>query len=192
MEPRLILIDGYNVIRNTPGLAAADRASLAAGRDALLQRVTAAYRHTPHRVVVVFDGDGGTESVVALPGRARGQVIFTPRGVTADETLRRLAREAQARGEQVTVVSGDFEVRLGTTGAGARSARPEEFASRLNQPSRDVAKRGRHRAAVRAELEARDAEENQRGRGDGRKKGNPRRKPRRKPRQRRGPSESVV
>jgi predicted RNA-binding protein with PIN domain len=192
MEPRLILIDGYNVIRNTPGLAAADRMSLAAGRDALLQRVTAAYRHTPHRVVVVFDGDGATESVMALPGRARGQVIFAPRGVSADETLRRLAREAQARDEQATVISGDFEVRLGATSAGARSARPEEFASRLNQPPRDVAKRGRHRAAVRAELEARDAHgdahEDQRGRGGTRKKGNPRRNPR----QRRGPHETVL
>jgi predicted RNA-binding protein with PIN domain len=188
MEPRLILIDGYNVIRNTPGLAAADRVSLAAGRDALLQRVVAAYRHTPHRVVVVFDGDSAMESVMALPGRARGQVIFTPRGVTADETLRRLAREAQPRGEQVTVVSGDFEVRLGATGVGARSALPDEFASRLNQPPRDVAKRGRHRAAVRAHLEVRDANEDQRGRGGTRKKGNPRRNSR----QRRGPSETSM
>jgi predicted RNA-binding protein with PIN domain len=192
MESRLILIDGYNVIRNTPGLAAADRVSLAAGRDALLQGVTTAYRHTPHRVVVVFDGDGGTESVVALPGRARGQVIFTPRGVTADETLRRLARESQAQGEQVTVVSGDFEVRLGATDTGARSACPGEFASRLNLPPRDVAKRGRHRAAVRAQLEARDADgdasKDRRRRGGTRKKGNSRRSPR----QRRGPGESVV
>ncbi|MDE2449548.1 MAG: NYN domain-containing protein [Gammaproteobacteria bacterium] len=191
MEPRLILIDGYNVIRNTPGLAAADRASLAAGRDGLLQRVVATYRHTPHRVIVVFDGDRQTETIVALPGRARGQVIYTPHGVTADVKIERLAVEAEARGERVTAVSGDFEVRLGATQAGARSARPEELAGRLNQPSRDLAKRARHRAAVRAQLDARDEDQegqDARGPGGGRKKGNPRRSPRR----RRGPGESLL
>lgn len=180
MEPRVILIDGYNVIRNTPGLAAAERAGLAVGREALLSQVAAAYRHTPHRVVVVFDGDGPAESVAGLPGRARGQVIYTRRGVTADVRLDELARSARSAGELVTVVSGDFEVRLGASQAGAASAGAREFATRLNAPPRDVAKRGQHRAAVRAELEARDAETGHRSRGEKRKQGNPRRSPRRR------------
>ena len=37
--PKLILIDGYNVIRRTPGLAAAERVSLATGREALIAQV---------------------------------------------------------------------------------------------------------------------------------------------------------
>jgi predicted RNA-binding protein with PIN domain len=187
--PRLILIDGYNVIRNTPGMAAADRASLAAGREALLRQVAAAYRHTPHRVVVVFDGDGLAESVHALSGRAGSRVIFTPHGVSADETLRRLAREAETRGEPATVVSEDVEVRQGATDTGAHAARPDEFASRLNQPARDVRKRGMHRAVVKSLLDGRDAKTDERspGRTSG-KKGNPRKQARR----RRGSSEPVL
>jgi predicted RNA-binding protein with PIN domain len=188
VEPRLILIDGYNVIRKTPGLSAAERVGLAAGRDALLGQVTATYRHTPHRVVVVFDGDGPVESVAALLGRARGQVIYTPRGTTADAKLDELARAARLRGELVTVVSGDLAVRLDAAAVGASSARPKQLATRLNAPSRDVAKRGQHRAAVRAELEARDAEADARGRGGTRKQRNPRRGPR----TRRAPGEPLL
>jgi predicted RNA-binding protein with PIN domain len=140
-------------------------------------------------LAVVFDGDGLAESVHALSGRAGSQVIYTPRGVSADETLRRLAHEAEARGEQATMVSEDVEVRQGATDAGARAARPDEFANRLNQPARDVRKRGMHRAAMKSLLDGRDAETDERdSRRIGGKKGNPRRQARR----RRGSSEPVV
>lgn len=174
MEPLLILIDGYNVIRKTPALLAAERVSLAAGREALLERVAAAFRHTPHRAVVVFDGDGAAESVAALRGRARGQVMYTARGESADAVLTRLAHEATVRGERAVVVSEDLEVRLGALSAGAGAFRPPELGARLNQASRDVAQRGRHRAAVRAQWQADEDD----APGGTRKKGNGRRTPR--------------
>jgi len=174
VEPRLILIDGYNVIRKTPGLLAAERGSLAAGREALLARVAATYRHTPHRVVVVFDGDGPAASVSPLSGRARGQVIFTARGESADAMLSRLAHDAEADGERAVVVSEDLEVRLGAASAGATAALPQELSGRLNHPPRDVAQRGRHRAAVRARWQA----DEDRGPGRADRGGNPRRAPR--------------
>src|SRR5262245_2928996 len=74
VQPQTILIDGYNVIRRTPALAAAERQSLAGGRDALLTALSATYRHTAHRVVVVFDGDGAAETSEAHHG-CRGNVI---------------------------------------------------------------------------------------------------------------------
>ena len=67
MGPRTILIDGYNAIRNIPALAAAERLSLRDGREALLAQVVARYRHTPHRVIIVFDGDGPAETTQPLP-----------------------------------------------------------------------------------------------------------------------------
>ena len=58
MRSGVILVDGYNVIRHVPELLAAERRSLASGREALLAQVRAAYQSAPHRVIVVFDGDG--------------------------------------------------------------------------------------------------------------------------------------
>ncbi len=164
--PQLILVDGYNVIRNTPGLARAEAISLEQGRAALLDQLTARYRHTPHRVVVVFDGDGVAESVQPIRGLSRGQVIYTRRGETADEVIRRLAAEAastmQAPGDetakytmmQVVVVSDDYEVRLGATAHGATTARVGELADRMREGPRYLTQQARHRRHVRRQLVA--------------------------------------
>src|SRR5579871_1949325 len=73
LGPRTILIDGYNAIRRTPSLAAAERISLEEGRAALLVQVVARYRATPHTVIVVFDGSGETEHSEPLARRTRGR-----------------------------------------------------------------------------------------------------------------------
>jgi hypothetical protein len=62
MEPKLILVDGYNVIKNTETFLAAQRQSLGAARDALVKQLIARYRHTAHEVSVVFDGQGTRET----------------------------------------------------------------------------------------------------------------------------------
>ncbi len=44
MWSRVILVDGYNVIRHAPELLAAERRSLASGREALLAQIRATYQ----------------------------------------------------------------------------------------------------------------------------------------------------
>jgi len=168
--PQLILVDGYNVIRNTPGLARAEAVSLEQGRTALLDRLTARYRHTPHRVVVVFDGDGVAESGQPMRGLSRGRVIFTQRGETADAVICRLALEVERPNDpagadagayvrmQTVVVSDDFEVRQGASAHGATPARVGELADRMGQAPRHLAKQVAHRLYVRRQLAA-DADE---------------------------------
>lgn len=152
-----ILVDGYNVIRNTPGMAAAEKLSLEAGREALCTRIVARYCHTPHRVIVVFDGDGPAETMTALRGMggiARGQVVFTRRGETADSAIARLAARERRDGAEVVCVSDDLEVRTAVSALGGSAARVGELATHLNAPDRHTRKRYQHRAYVRAELDA--------------------------------------
>lgn len=170
-----ILIDGYNAIRRIPGLQAADRHSLAAGRDALFQRLAASYRHTPHRVCVVFDGDGAVETTHPLPGLPRGQVIFTPHGELADNTILRIAAELRLAGHHVVVVTDDAEVRGGASAGQAATASVDALATRLNRAPRDLERRFRHRQFVREQLDA-DTEDVQRRHPP---KGNPKRNKRR-------------
>ncbi|HEX9069484.1 MAG TPA: NYN domain-containing protein [Ktedonobacterales bacterium] len=174
MPIRTILIDGYNVIRNTPGLLAAERVSLAHGRDVLLAQVRATYRHTPHRVTVVFDGDGTAETRAALRGVAYGAVVFSSRALTADAVIARLAEEASARGEEVVIASDDLEVRHHAFTAGGHAATVDELASRLSRAPRHIERAGRHRARVRAQMERETTPEDEAAR----RKGNPRRAPR--------------
>ncbi|HEV8193163.1 MAG TPA: NYN domain-containing protein [Ktedonobacterales bacterium] len=158
MDPKLILIDGYNVIRNMPGLAAAERSSLSAGREALLAQVSAQFRHTPHRVVVVFDGDGPDETRQGLARMSRGQVVFTRRGVTADTVIGRLAAEARSDGQFVVVCTNDLAVRTETAAFGAKSAGVSELGRTLNAAPKHLEKRMRHQQAVRRHWEDADDE----------------------------------
>src|SRR5262249_27044204 len=153
MGPCTILIDGYNVIRNTPGLRAAERVGLQEGRQALLAQVAARYQHMSHTVIVVFDGDGATETMRALVRGVRGQIVFTRRGESADSVIGRIAAEQRARGAAVMVVSDDFEVRGSVSATGGQAAHVADWMLQLNAPSKDQQRMARHRARMRRELE---------------------------------------
>jgi uncharacterized protein len=146
MDPRTILVDGYNVIRNTAGLAAAEHISLQYGREALLQQIAARYRHTPHRVIVVFDGAGDVESTYALPGMPRGQIIFSRAGESADQVIRRLSERERDAGTYCVAVSDDFEVRAAVQANGGKGAGVQDLARRLGEPSRYQRRQYQHRS----------------------------------------------
>ena len=174
MRPLTILIDGYNVSRNTAGMRPEDGVAFATARENLLAQVKGKYRGTPHRVVVVFDGAGEREVCAAIRGLARCQCIFTRRGVSADDVIKRLSAEAEVMGEDVVVCTNDLEVRTNTAAHGATHASVAEMAQTLNAPDKYTEKRLRHSAFIRRQLEGdgEDAEPRTHPR-----KGNPRRTP---------------
>jgi predicted RNA-binding protein with PIN domain len=177
MRSRVILVDGYNVIRHAPELLAAERRSLASGREALLAQIRAAYQSATHRVIVVFDGDGPAETCSPLAGMARGQVIYTARSVTADAVIVRLAAEERPRADDVMVVTRDAELRWHASAHGAASAHPDELRAKLQEAPRDVAQRARHRAAIRS---AWDSDGDDARPAPDRRHGNSRKAPRRR------------
>jgi|GEM_PF-391965 predicted RNA-binding protein with PIN domain len=147
--PKTIIVDGYNAIHRTDGLHAAAARSLAAGRDALLRLLDQRYRHTPHRVIVVFDGDQHTETIAYYH---RIRTIFAAHHEPADRVIVRLVAAAQAAGEHVIVVSDDLEVQDSTNAAGGQSASARQLADHLYAAPKDVARRARHRQFVRSKL----------------------------------------
>ncbi|SRR5487761_1914449 len=178
--PRTIYVDGYNVIRNTPALSQAERISLADGRAALLASLATRYRHTPHHVVVVFDGAGSAESLQAFPGLARGQVIFSRQDETADAVIIRLAAEARLAGAEVSVISDDSAVRGGARAHGAATARVGDLKRRTDEAPRLLRKRFAQQIALKRKQASEDDDDDAtdaRRRG---KSGNPRRAPRKR------------
>jgi uncharacterized protein len=170
VEPETLLVDGYNVIRRTPALAAAERYSLAGGRDALLTALRASYRHTAHTVIVVFDGDGDAETSQPFGG-CRGRVIFSRHDEPADAVLARLAHALEAMGAHFTVVSDDLEVQRSSRASGARIASAAELSGRLNAPDAHHRRLMRSVAFVRArQRPPEDGESHPRATGDGRRR----------------------
>lgn len=123
-----IVVDGYNLIRRSPSLGAAERAGLERGREALLQRLAAYRRLKPHRITVVFDG-GAAPPDAPERDRVEGIVVLYSRGgESADRLIRRLA---EAEGAGVLVVSSDREVMRAAEAAGGAAIDSEAFEARI-------------------------------------------------------------
>jgi len=102
-----IIIDGYNVIRQSDALRRFERSSLETGRNALIHRVSLYKKIKGHPVTIVFDGwDGG--SATEQRDRQEGiEIIFSPRGEKADEVIKRMAA---TRNKETIVVTSDRDI----------------------------------------------------------------------------------
>jgi uncharacterized protein len=171
------LVDGYNVIRRLPALRAAERRSLADGRAALLDWLVPRFRGTPHRLVVVFDGDGAIETTQSLRCGVGSQQVFTRRGDSADAVILRRAAAERAAGHVVEVITDDMAVRMASADSGALSVSTEALRAHVNDAPHHLRKRAQHRAYARHELSRGDddAPPSRHAR-----KGNPRKAPRRR------------
>jgi predicted RNA-binding protein with PIN domain len=173
LDPCTYLIDGYNAIRRTPGLVAAERQSLQGGRDALIQTIAGRFRHTPHAAIIVFDGDGVRETSAWLP-RCRVKVVYTRAGESADAVIDRIAQEERQAGRRCTVYTDDGEVRTNAQASGSGTGSVAELGELVHAPDRYRARLTRHQAIVRRRLSGADDEELPH-----RRCGNPRRAPKR-------------
>ena len=141
-----ILVDGYNIIKNSASFQAVEVRNLAAARGALITQLVNRYRHTPHRVIVVFDGDAASEQVSY---ERRICIIYSRHNETADSVIARLAAEARQAGREVEMYSNDAEVQQAVAGQGGDVYTAGQLTSQLNAPPRDVARRYHHRLAQR-------------------------------------------
>ena len=123
-----IIIDGYNLIRQSKALSRLDRQDIARGREALIGQLAAYRRHKPHRITVVFDGALAPE--LAPPrDRVKGiSIVFSRGGELADSVITRMARQER---EQALVVSSDQAVARTAAACGAAAIDSLEFESRM-------------------------------------------------------------
>lgn len=103
-----LIIDGYNLIRQSPGLSLLDARDLEAGREALIHSLADYRQRRPqNKITVVFDGwQGGAlrESRDVCHGVG---VVYSRRGERADEVIKRLLAREQGR---AVMVSSDREL----------------------------------------------------------------------------------
>jgi predicted RNA-binding protein with PIN domain len=106
-----LVVDGYNVTKRGFG-----EMSLEQQRKRLITGLGGIAAQTGDEVTVVFDG---AERVHGLPPSPRGvRVLFSRKGETADELIRRLVR-AEPPGRPIVVISSDREVADGVRRHGA-------------------------------------------------------------------------
>jgi predicted RNA-binding protein with PIN domain len=123
-----LIIDGYNLIRQSADLGRIDRRDITAGRDALLARLAAYRRLKPHPITVVFDGAGAPEGTPERDRVLGVRVVYSRRGETADAVIARMARQ---EGQKAVVVTSDHGLARAVEAAGATVLDSLEFASRV-------------------------------------------------------------
>ncbi|MDR2106166.1 MAG: NYN domain-containing protein [Coriobacteriales bacterium] len=110
---KLLLVDGYNVLRSSDLYSHLTREmpdhthdAFNRARQALLGDV-ATFAGREYEATVVFDGGGNPLSTGEPRDVAGVCVIFSPAGTTADSVIEGLARTAVEQGREVLVVTSD-------------------------------------------------------------------------------------
>lgn len=134
---RVLLVDGYNVIRLTPPYRdLADDDEMDAARAALIADV-AAFAQGEYEATVVFDG-GGNRLSTGEPHEMLGvTVVFSPYGVEADAIIEARARRARSLGRSVLVVTSDAQTQWAVMGGTVTRRSSDEFAGDLRGTDAD-------------------------------------------------------
>jgi uncharacterized protein len=123
-----IIIDGYNLIRQSGRLRELDRTDLQLGRETLLADLAAYQKLRAHRITVVFDG---MDAPFPSPEQNRYKGIgirFSRRGETADHLIGKMVRKDR---EKALVVSSDREIIQAAARYGAASIGANDFEEKL-------------------------------------------------------------
>ena len=145
---RDILVDGYNVIKRDTAFQTLSAKSVAAARQLLVDQLVSRYRHTPHQVIVVFDGEGVSEQRTQ---DRRIRIIYSRSGETADSVIVRLAASAQAAGREVELYSDDSELRQSVSRHSGRVSSTGQLTKHLNAAPTNLAQLSQHRQQARRE-----------------------------------------
>ena len=126
--PIHIIIDGYNLIRQSPDLSRLDRHDLQAGREALIDLLARYKKIKAHKITVVFDGTRAPGFSLERDRHKGIAVVFSRRGETADSVIKNMAARER---EGVLVVSSDRDVTAVAQSRGAAIIESPAFEQKL-------------------------------------------------------------
>jgi predicted RNA-binding protein with PIN domain len=108
-----VLIDGYSLLHNWPGLARGRARHSLAARDELIRRLTLYQDASGTPISVFFDGAGRPHSrpqAAASPASSGIEVLYSRRDQTADQMIERAVHRFGPYGE-VLVITDDYAER---------------------------------------------------------------------------------
>jgi predicted RNA-binding protein with PIN domain len=126
--PIHIIIDGYNLIRQSKRLSILDMQDIQLGRDTLVDMLAAYKKVKSHRITVVFDGT--TAPVFSQKqDRQKGiSILFSHKGESADTVIKKMARKERQR---ALVVSSDQDIVNSAAASGAATVSANDFENKL-------------------------------------------------------------
>lgn len=135
-QPRLVIVDGYNLILRSSRLKPGPGRTLRESRAMLISLLSWMMGGNDVRFVVVFDGaeDAGRDEP-----SGRVQVRYSRPPEKADDVIRRIVEKRVGGDEQITVVTSDIEVARHARREGADVSLSDLFlASALGDTGREA------------------------------------------------------
>ncbi|MGD1152237.1 MAG: NYN domain-containing protein [Syntrophales bacterium] len=166
-----IIIDGYNLIRQSDALRRYERFSLEEGRNALIRGISLYKKQRGHKVTVVFDGWQGGPVEEERDKLSGIDIIYSRKGEKADEVIKRMVQE---RAEEIVVVTSDRDIANFVNRRGGTSISSQEFDELMGRAKTAMIDHARHTE------ERSDKEEDDATNGRAKKKGPSRRLSRKK------------
>ena len=123
-----IIIDGYNLIRQSKTLSRLDQQDIMLGRDALVDMLAAYRKIKPHRITVVFDGHHSPVFSQTQDRRKGIAIRFSRRGESADNVIKLMAMKER---EKALVVSSDADVVNTASAYGAATINSASFEGKI-------------------------------------------------------------
>ena len=124
-----IVIDGYNLIRQSPTFSVIERRSLEEGRDVLLECLASYKKVKRHSITVVFDGTGA-DTHMERRTRWKGiRILFSRPGELADSVIKRIVTRER---ERAIVVTSDREIADFATEHGAATIDSPDFERKMD------------------------------------------------------------
>lgn len=134
VQPRLIIVDGYNVILRSERLKPGPGRTLRESRERLLNLLMWMMGGNDIRFHVVFDGaEGGGRDESA----GRVQVTFSRPPEIADDVIRRMVEKKIGGDESITVVTSDLEVARHARAMGADLSLGDLFLASAFPPAKE-------------------------------------------------------
>lgn len=126
--PIHIIIDGYNLIRQSTTLSALDQQDIMLGREALVKRLAAYRKIKSHRITVVFDARHSPRFSQRNDRHQGIAIRFSSRGESADDVIKRMAQQER---EKALVVSSDREIANFAALCGAATMSSPQFEDKI-------------------------------------------------------------
>ncbi len=123
-----LIIDGYNLIRQSDAFRQSEKVSLEAGRHALLRSLSQYRKRTGHRITVVFDAWVSGSPEVERDRYGGIAILYSQRGRTADDLIKRIVQE---RRDALVVVTSDRDIADFASRRGAPAISSSDFETRL-------------------------------------------------------------
>ncbi len=125
-----IIIDGYNLIRQSDTFSTIDRRDIQDGREALVNTLAAYKRVKGHRITIVFDGLNAPAVALNKDKRKGIEIQFSRTGEIADTVIKRMVIRER---EKALVVSSDRDIIDFASSQGAATISSPSFEKRIAQ-----------------------------------------------------------